>query len=113
MAPSRTDGHERCAAKILSQPMSALGHKRTFGTVQLMSALSPKADINSVFCDVRFVPKRTHARQQKAVLFDHLVSRGEQRRRYVEAERLGSLEVDRHFELDWGLDGKLARFCAP
>jgi hypothetical protein len=33
--------------------------------------------------------------------------------RHVEAERLGGLEVDHQLELDWGLDGKLARLRAP
>src|ERR1700730_15094382 len=29
--------------------------------------------------------------------------------RHVEAKRLGGLEVDHQLELDWGLDGKIAR----
>jgi hypothetical protein len=37
--------------------MSALGHKRTFGIIQLMSALPPKADIVQHGGNVRFVPK--------------------------------------------------------
>jgi hypothetical protein len=37
--------------------MSALGHKRTFGGVQLTSALPLKADIVQRDRDVRFVPK--------------------------------------------------------
>src|SRR5947209_7223971 len=44
--------------------------------------------------------------------FDHLVGAGEQRRRHLNAERLGSLEVNHQLELDWRLDGKLARFRA-
>jgi hypothetical protein len=32
--------------------------------------------------------------------------------RHVEAERFGGLEVDHELELDWGLDGKPARFLA-
>ena len=38
-------------------PMSALGQKRTFVHVQVMSALPPKADIGTQSRDVRFVPK--------------------------------------------------------
>ena len=37
--------------------MSALGQKRTFGKVRVMSALPPKADMDQHRCDVRFVPK--------------------------------------------------------
>ena len=44
--------------------------------------------------------------------FDHLVRAREQQRRYVEAERLGGLEIDHQLELDRGLDRKIARFRA-
>jgi len=37
--------------------MSALGQKQTFGSVRLMSALPPKADIAESEWHVRFVPK--------------------------------------------------------
>ena len=37
--------------------MSALGQKRTFSEVCVMSALPPKADMAQHDCDVRFVPK--------------------------------------------------------
>ena len=36
--------------------MSALGQKRTWQRILLMSALPPKADIDQSGCDVRFVP---------------------------------------------------------
>jgi hypothetical protein len=45
-------------------------------------------------------------------LFDHLVGEGEQLVGHGKAERLCGLEVDHQLELDWGLDGKLARFRA-
>ena len=50
---------------------------------------------------VREVPKGDLSRSAKSLL-DHLVGKREQRRRHVEAERLGCLEVDHQFEL--GLD---------
>ena len=45
-------------------------------------------------------------------LFDHLVGKGEQLVGHGKAERLCGLEVDHQLELDWGLDGELARFLA-
>jgi hypothetical protein len=45
-------------------------------------------------------------------LFDHLVGKGEQLVGHGKAERLCGLEVDHQLELDWGLNGKLARLLA-
>src|SRR5437588_7543493 len=49
-------------------------------------------------------------------LFDHFISAGEQRRRNGEPERLGSLEVERHFEfrrLHYRQIGRLLAFQNP
>ena len=48
--------------------------------------------------------------QQHSCSFDHLVGAGEHRCGHVEAERLGSREIDHQLELDRGLNWKLARF---
>src|SRR5262249_29591093 len=40
-----------------TEPMSALGQKRTWSPFRSMSALPPKADIGTQPRDVRFVPK--------------------------------------------------------
>src|SRR5437660_1325048 len=42
---------------------------------------------------------RSKRRARAAILFDHLVGTGNQRRRDSEAERPGSLEIDYKFEL--------------
>src|SRR5262249_2925195 len=47
-----------------------------------------------------------------ASLFDHLVGEQLQRVGHLNAQRPGGLEVDHQFELDGGLDGKLARLRA-
>src|SRR3974390_3071174 len=52
-------------------------------------------------------------KQTLAALFDQLVGTAEQRCRHIDADSLCGLEVDHQFELDRGLDGKLARLCAP
>jgi hypothetical protein len=45
-----------------------------------------------------------------STLIDHLVGVGDERRRHVEAQRLGGLEVDRQLELGRKLNWKISRF---
>jgi hypothetical protein len=56
--------------------------------------------------------QRTYALQQTEQLFDHLVGPLLHEPRYVEAERLGGLQIDDQFELGCRLDRKFARFHA-
>jgi hypothetical protein len=58
------------------------------------------------------VVERTHIRHAASRSLDHLVGALLEMERHVEAERLRGLEVDHQFELDRGLDGKLARLLA-
>ena len=72
--------------------MSALGHKRTWKLVRVMSALPPKADIGASL--------------------NNFVCAREQRGRNREAERLSSLEIDYQLVLHRSLYWKVGRLLA-
>src|SRR6516164_3390753 len=52
------------------------------------------------------------ARGPSTPSFDHLVGAREQRRRHLDAERPGGLQIDDKLEFDGGLNGKVARLFA-
>jgi hypothetical protein len=55
--------------------------------------------------------EETHAPQQTASLFNHLVSGGQHGRRQRDAERLGGLKIDDEFEFGRLFNGKIAGFA--
>ena len=55
---------------------------------------------------------QTHAMQQTALLFDHVVGGGKQGLRHSQAQRLGGLEVDRQFVLGRCLHRQVGRLIA-
>jgi hypothetical protein len=74
--------------------MSALGHKRTFRSAIVMSALPPKADIRSATAQVCFGPIA-----DIGWLFDQLVCTSEQLTWYLEAKRLCGCEIDEELKV--------------
>jgi hypothetical protein len=56
--------------------------------------------------------KETHAPQQKASLFDHLVGALQERLRNCQTEGLRGLEIDGKFELGRLLNGNIGGLCA-
>ena len=56
--------------------------------------------------------KRTHAAQQKGLLFDHLVGLRKQRGRDRYAERFSRFEIDHQFIFGRRLHRKFSRFLA-
>src|SRR5262245_32981141 len=107
--------------------MSAMGQKLTCAAQKPMSALAPrataKADIRKRSC--LFYPQkqtcavqsemsakgqeRTHAAQQKGLLFDQLVRACEQRRRHRKTKSFGGFEIDNQLVLGRGLYRQVRR----
>ena len=62
--------------------------------------------------DRRLVPKAAMSTRSKQ--YSYLITssaRCWKNKRHLDAKWLGSFEIDRHFVLNWHLDGKLTRFC--
>jgi hypothetical protein len=77
----------RCEISIW--PMSLVGHERRFCDVCGTSALPPILTVTAdIFNRQLRATSGCEQSQQRSPLFDHLVGRGEQRRRHFKAERL-------------------------
>src|SRR5262249_250779 len=72
-APRCTRGAD---SRNTAPPMSGLGQKQTLGHVRIVSALPPKADIETQSRDVRFVPKADILHCNRKSRLDHLVGAG-------------------------------------
>src|SRR6516162_4255597 len=77
-----------------------------------MSALPPKADIGTQSWNVRFVPKAEICGAANCSLFDHLVGRGEQRRRNSHAKGLCTFEIKCEYKFSRLFDRKISRVRA-
>src|SRR5207248_10618986 len=77
--------------------MSALPPNRTWISRAVMSALCQK---------------RTHALQQKGMLFDHLVGELQEGFGDAKPKRFCGFEVDDKLKLDWRLCGEIGRVLA-
>src|SRR5215467_14192494 len=81
-------------------------HQRTFRQCPLYPQKRTLVErvVMSALCQ-----KRTHAVQQLRLLLDHLIGASEQCGRHVEAERLGSLEIDTEVEMRRLLEWQVRR----
>src|SRR5215831_15793889 len=79
----------------------------------VMSALPPKADICAATGNICFAPDSDRKCGHVPRLFDHLVSRGEQRLRNADAERFCSLEIDNQIVFGRRLHWHIAWFLTP
>jgi hypothetical protein len=77
--------------------MSAVGRSQTTVHVRFGS----KADKGAHVCRCPLGAISDRTQRSKIRSLDHLVGSCQQRGRYLEAERLGCLEIDDKFELDW------------
>ena len=82
-------------------------HQRRYWPNRATSAIHPIATVPRTSLDFRNVPTA-----EMPASFDHLVGAGEQRRRHVEAERLGGLEVDHQLVLGRRLHRQVGRLLA-
>src|SRR6516165_10210731 len=108
----KVDSH---GAPTSTSPFSANAHDPGVRSERVRPQFAPSdrrwQDLRT--CHHSLMPTAEVSRCSKLrVLLNHLVGALLEMQRHVEAERLRGLEVDRQLELDWKLDGKLARLRA-
>jgi hypothetical protein len=93
--------------------LHAFEHKsETLAVKIVMSAFTPKADIELRSPNVCFGPISDSCTAAKKLLFDYLVGAGEQRGWNREAKRLCRFEIDNQLVLGWRLHGKIGGLLA-
>ena len=108
--------HIRHKIPALISPDACLFSFGPFPGFEARGALSCFASTSRPFqldrLGLKSAKTETHAPQQTASLFNHLVGAGKQHWRHSEAEGLSGLEVDDEFKLSWLLNGEVGRLRA-